>query len=206
MSPLPFHPATSEDGQSQPPRLRVIGLDLSLTSSGMSDGQTHAVTQTSADDPLEYRLDRIVGRVTRFARGTDRWDQEASLAVIEGGAFSRGTQSAAAEHLAGLRLMVRHAMWAREIPFAVVTPTCLKMYTTGNGKAPKTLMVQGVRDRHGIDFTGVMVKDGRYDLADALALAAMGYARIGQPLNTQGPPAPRQSMLAVKWPEHMPNL
>lgn len=181
--------------------MRVIGLDLSLTSTGMSDGKTHWVTQTPSDMPLEERMDRIVERVRQFVWGAGDWWEGASLAVIESGAFSRGTQSSAAENLAGLRLMVRHKMWKMDVPFAMVTPTCLKTYTTGYGQATKALMVKAVADRHGVDLSGVKVKDGRYDMADALALAAMGYAELGAgPLPVYGPPAPRASLLAVNWP------
>ena len=180
--------------------MRVVGLDLSLTSTGMSDGQFHRVTQTSPDDPLEYRMDRITRRAREFANG-DGVGSRAGLAVIEAGAFSRGSQSAAAEYLSALRFMVRRELWLMGIPFAMVTPTSLKLYTTGYGKATKLQMVEAVKARYGLDLTGVMVKDGRYDIADAMVLAAMGHAWIGQPLPTEGPPPPRQPLLAVKWPE-----
>lgn len=179
--------------------MRVVGLDVSLTSTGMSDGQSHRVTQTSPDDQLEYRMDRITRRAREFANG-DGVGSRAGLAVIEAGAFSRGAQSAAAEHLSALRFMVRRELWHMGIPFAMVSPTCLKLYTTGYGKATKLQMVEAVKARHGLDLTGVMVKHGRYDMADAMALAAMGYVWIGQPLPTDGPPPPRQPLLAVKWP------
>jgi len=186
---------------------RVVGLDLSLTSSGMSDGRQHLVTQTSPDNRLEARLDRIVGRTRLFVGGTAEWPQEADLAVIEAGAFSRGAQSAAAEHLAGLRLMVRHLMYQLGIPFAMVTPTSLKLYTAGHGKASKAQMVRAVAARHQVDLSHVLVKDGRYDMADAFALAAMGYAWANRPLVTVGPPPPRQSILAVPWPAaHHPDV
>ncbi len=177
--------------------LRVVGLDLSLTSTGMSEGDLHWVAQTSSDDPIEYRLDWIINRVKAI---TEPWTRPpAVLVVVEDGAPSKNAQPGH-EELAALRLMVRHLLWSRDIPFAMVRPTTLKAYTTGSGTATKARMVQAVKDRHGIDLSGVMVKDGKYDMADAAALAAMGYAFIGQPLPTTGPPARMDSMLAVKWP------
>lgn len=175
--------------------LRVVGLDLSLTSTGMSDGHEHRVVQTSPDGSLEARLARIAYKVEHFV-GLGATD----LAVIEGGAFSRGTQSQAAEILSGLRLMIRVNLFELGIPFAMVTPTGLKLYTAGHGKATKAQMVQAIKDRHGIDLSQWKVSQGRYDVADSVGLAAMGYARLGQPLPTQGPPAPRASLNAVKWP------
>lgn len=179
---------------------RVVGMDLSITSAGMSDGREQQVTQTAPDRCLEHRLDRIVTRARRFAMGTADWPKEADLVVIEAGAFSRGAQSAAAEQLSALRLMVRHAMWQLDIPFAMVSPTTLKLYTAGYGKATKQQMVQAVATRHLLDLSGVMVKDGRYDMADAFALAAMGYAWANKPLTTMGPPPPRASLMSVPWP------
>lgn len=200
MSPLPFAPATS-GGASRPWRPRVVGLDLSLTSTGMSDGLTHHAVQTKPEDGCtEERFIQILAEVRRFVHGIRTSQDVANLVVIEGGAFSRGTQSAAAEQLSGLRYLIRYKLHTWGVPFAVVTPTCLKTYTTGYGKATKQMMVAAVFQRHGIDLSGVKVKDGRYDQADALALAAMGYEHLGHPLSTEGPPPPRKSLLAVDWP------
>ena len=179
--------------------LRVVGLDVSLTSTGMSDGTAHRVTQPAVDDPLEQRMIRIVDASLSFVLGHGPV-VTADLVVIEAGAFSRAGQSQGAEVLSALRYMVRCNLFGHGVPFAMVTPTGLKAYTTGRGQATKPQMVQAMKDRHGIDFTGVKVKDGRYDLADGAALAAMGYAHLGQPLPTGGPPAPLASLLAVKWP------
>lgn len=178
---------------------RVVGLDLSLTSAGMSDGRQHRVTQTTSDDCLEYRLHRIVQRARTFVLGTVDWSQEASLVVIEAGAFSRNMQTGH-EELAALRIMVRHMLWQLEVPYTLVPPSTLKLYTAGHGKASKAQMVRALRDRHSLNLSDVMVKYGRYDMADAFALAAMGYAWACRPLPTQGPPAPRASLMAVPWP------
>lgn len=178
---------------------RVVGLDLSLTSTGMSDGKQQWVTQTAPDHCMEARLDRLVGRARTFALGTTEWPQEANLAVIEAGAFSRNMQTSH-EELAALRLMVRHAMWQLGVPFALVPPSTLKLYTAGHGKATKAQMVRAVAARHQLDLSKVLVKDGRYDMADAFALAAMGYAWANRPLVTVGPPPPRASLMAVPWP------
>lgn len=200
----------SEDDTLTPspgPRIfRVVGLDLSITSTGMSDGSHHWVTQTPPDHPIERRIDRIVDRVGQFVHGSllSRGPFPAHLAdlvVIESGAFSRGSQSEGAEWLAALRYAVRVKLWQMNVPFAMVTPTALKSYTTGYGQATKPKMVEAVRDRHGIDLSGVKVKDGRYDLADAVALAAMGYRWLNDPLPTTGPPAPMKPLLSVKWPD-----
>lgn len=189
-----------EGGTMSETKRRVVGLDLSLTSTGMSDVHSSWVTQTSPEDgDVEGRMDRILCDVRSFVGGYA--DREASLVVIEAGAFSRGAQSAGAEQLSALRFMVRHWLWSIAVPFAMVTPTGLKSYVAGNGAASKAAMVAAVRDFYGCDFTDVKVKDGRYDLADAFGLAAMGYAHLGTPLTRVGPPAKQQPMRAVKWPQ-----
>lgn len=185
---------------------RVVGLDLSLTSSGMSDGVYHRAVQTHPGGQLEERMGAVVTRSMMFVRG-DRLDAPyADLVVIEGGAFSRGAQSKGAEVLSALRFMVRYSLWDVRVPFAMVTPTGLKLYTSGTGTATKARMVQAVRERHDIDLSHIKVKDGRYDMADACALAAMGYARLGQPMPTEGPPPPRASLNAVAWPDNIDSI
>lgn len=179
--------------------IRVVGLDLSLTSTGMSDGQAHVTFTTTPDECIEDRLMRIREECLGFVMATD--DRPvARLVVVEDEAWSKAKQTGHAE-LSALRLMVRCALRAYRIPFAMVPPSTLKLYTTGNGRATKQQMAVAVTERHGIDLSAVKVKDGRYDQVDAAALAAMGYAYIGQPLPTQGPPAPMRSMLAVDWPD-----
>ncbi len=177
---------------------RVVGLDLSLTSTGMSDGYEQRVTQTAPDRCMEERLDRIVQRVGDFVTRCPSFPEPA-LAVVEAGAFSRNMQTSH-EELAALRHLVRLMLWKRGIPFALVPPSTLKLYTAGHGKATKAQMVRAVAARHQLDLSGVLVKDGRYDMADAFALAAMGYAWANRPLVTVGPPPPRASLMAVPWP------
>lgn len=184
---------------------RVVGLDLSLTSTGMSDGQSVHAVQTAPEESLEARMDKILCQVLTFVYSPTQWtdghplDQMADLVVIEGAAF--GAKGDAVDQLAGLRMIIRHRLYRIGVRFAMVPPTTLKAYTTGNGRATKAQMVTSLRERHGLDLAPYKITHGKYDMADAYALAAMGYARIGQPLPTTGPPAPLASLLAVKWPE-----
>lgn len=183
---------------------RVVGLDLSLTSTGVSDGHTTFVVPTAPGLMTEARLNHILKTVTRFVLGPLGESDEADLVVIEDGAFSRGAQSSGAEILSALRYMVRTKLWHMDVPFAMVPPTTLKKYTTGDGRASKQDMLHTVHARHAPHsdvLTGVKVSHGLYDMADALALAAMGYARISHPLTTQGTEPYRPSLDAVTWPD-----
>ncbi|QBZ73552.1 RuvC-like resolvase [Streptomyces phage Mischief19] len=165
--------------------LRVVGADVSLTSTGLSDGGRHLAVQTSADEQLEVRLDRIVKGVVGMAIGYLGTERKADLVVMEGSAYSKNKQTGH-EELAALRLMVRHRMHRLRIPVAIVTPTQLKMWATGYGKATKAQMCAATAERYGVDWSQWLVREGRYDMADALALAAMGYRHLGQPLPLVG--------------------
>lgn len=186
-------------------RYRVVGLDLSFRSTGISDGSHTCVARTSDSDPTELRINRL---------SADCWNQiwacgidypgspahpTADLVVVEGAAY--GAKGDAVDQLAGLRWRVRCELHTMGIPFVIVTPSTLKAYATGNGRATKPEMVRAALDRHKVDFSPVKIKDGRYDMADAFALAAMGYAYIGQPLPTFGPPPRMDSLFAPDWPE-----
>lgn len=193
-------------------RLRVVGLDVSLTSTGMSDGQSAHAISTGPREPLEARLDRLLRGVTAFILSPTQWTdamprgRRADLVVLEGSSY--GSRGPGHEELAALRIMVRHRLWRLGVPYAVVPPRTLKRYTTGAGTASKQQIADSLYRRHGLDLQHVKVKDGRYDRADAFALAAMGYHRVGQQVGWVGPgePAPHPSPVeggsldAVAWP------
>lgn len=153
---------------------RVAGLDLSLTCSGFAmidhhGAVTASVVKTTAADRIERRLSRITGVVCAFA-------EEADHVVIEDGVYHR--VGGGHEELAALRLMVRSELWFRGVPFTMVRPSTLKLYTTGSGTASKDEMVSAVDGRHGTLYESVRKAHGRYDMADATALAAMGLHRL----------------------------
>lgn len=186
--------------------LRVVGLDMSLTSTGVSDGQSLHAFQTGPEDPIEHRLDHLAWNVCRFVVAptmSGEWfaeDKAADLVVMEGPAYSRNMQTGH-EELAALRYIVRVQLAKLKVPFAIVSPSALKSYTAGHGRATKQQMLAALGVRHGLDLGHVKVKDGRYDMADGYALAAMGYDRVGQPIPSQGAPAPRKPLLSVNWPQ-----
>jgi Holliday junction resolvasome RuvABC endonuclease subunit len=182
--------------------VRVVGADLSLRSTGISDGRFHIQFPTSAGLPMEERLDAIVREVMSFVRSgvTHVFDHPASLVVIEDGATSR--TGPGHEELAALRYMVRVKLWAEGYPFALVRPNTLKAYTTGNGSASKDDMVAALDLRYGTSLALAPKSYGRYDRADALALAAMGYDHLGYPLLDRHPASgpDRDRLAVVRWP------
>lgn len=187
---------------------RVVGIDLSLTCTGLALPPAHAggrlrtmpikkpSGQTAANGwpelrRLRWMRDRIVDEVRRETR-TTFGDAVPVLAVIEDMAFSRTTGHVMTR--AGLWWMVVDAL--DEIPgvsWAQVKPTTRAKYATGKGNAGKDVVMREVARRFP-DFAG------GEDEADALVLRAMGMDHLGAPLAVM-PQVNRASLDAVEWPE-----
>jgi crossover junction endodeoxyribonuclease RuvC len=169
---------------------RVIGLDLSLASSGVAGnaggGWVARIRTESSTEPAQLaRLRWIRGAVMDYTRHAD-------LVMVEGLAFSSQT----GQHLtrAGLWHLVVEAIDAAGIPWAQVIPGTLKRYATGKGNAGKDQVLAAVVRR----FPAVEVTGN--DQADALVLAAMGADHLGHPLVPM-PAAHRAALQAVAWPD-----
>lgn len=168
---------------------RVIGLDLSLSSTGIASniGWTDRIqVKAQPNDPGQFnRLRRIRDRVLEFV------NQDTALVVVEGLAFGSGT---AGHHtITGLWHLVMEAVDSRCIPWAEVPPATLKKYATGKGNAAKDEVLAAVLRR----WPDIVI--GGNDEADALALAAMGADHLGHPM-TAMPAANRTSLDKVRWP------
>jgi DNA polymerase III epsilon subunit-like protein len=169
---------------------RVIGLDLSLTCTGVAGaGWTdHIRPKKLTGHP---RLAFLVDQAVTFIRGAD-------LVVIEGPSFGGGVKHRH-EDLAGLRVMVRHACWRNGVPYALVPPSCRSLYAAGKGNASKPEVLAAVAERYGIQPDGA----ARFDEADAYTLTAMGLHFLGQPLA----PVPDHNaggLTGCQWPTNFP--
>lgn len=182
-------------------QLRVIGLDLSLTSTGVSDGTRHFAFHTASRTVLEERLSHLQTGIVRFAMGTPYGASRADLAVIEASSF--GSSGPGHDELAGLRVLTRYRLYRLGIPYVLVPPATLKKYTTGRGNATKDQMVAAMDALYGHGMASIVKAHGRYDQTDAFALAAMGYDAMGQPLPlapgvTERPDRPP---VIMDWPD-----
>ncbi|WP_327169514.1 hypothetical protein [Streptomyces subrutilus] len=168
------------------PRPLVVGLDLSLTSTGIAgDGWTANIrTKTRGD-----------ARIRILQIGIADYIKAADLVVMEGPSFGHGAQ-AGHEELAGLRVIVRQYCYRHHIPYAVIPPASLKVYATGNGRASKDGVRAAITDRYGYLTEGA----ARYDEADAYAAMAAGYDWLGHPLRAL-PESHRRALAGCKWPE-----
>jgi len=166
--------------------VRVVGVDLSLTSTGLADslGDVERVTTKAVpkDDvaAVSNRIRWIADEVDVFA-GSWAKDDTADLVAIEGPSFaSTGGQ----QHTrGGLWWVTVDGLLRRSVPILVVPPTVRAKYATGKGNASKDQVLASAIKRYpAIDITG-------NDIADAVLLAAIGARMLGDPMEEREPSA-----------------
>ena len=153
--------------------LRIIGLDPSLSSTGVS---THEGTFTvrfgskrppriaDADDWLRTRIRVIQGEVAKACWAAD-------VVFIEG--FSRGSIQKR-EELGHLGYAIRETLANLSVPYVDIAPTVLKKFATGKGNASKEQVFSAAVKLLGLDPSA---KD---DEADALWLRELGRYMYGE--------------------------
>lgn len=160
----------------------VIGLDLSLTATGIAyaDGSTTTIKTRLADG--DRRLLHIQAAVT------EALDPDTTLAVIE----DLPTHA----HSAGITGMVHGAVRAllldHDVPYVLLTAATLKAYATGRGNVDKTAMALAAFKRGGVEFTD----DNQ---CDAWWLRVAGLDRLGS-APFELPAAQRDRLDKPKWP------
>lgn len=172
---------------SRAPTLTVIGLDISLTSTGIaSRGWTTRIRSAGKNDATLYqRRARILG----VARQVLDYCTHADLVVIEGPSYE--SKYGHPHDRSGLWWLIVHQLGG--VPVVEVAPKCRARYATGKGGDDKAAVMREVARR----FPWF---DGGDDEADALVLAAMGYDAAGQPLCSM-PATHRAALTAVAWPD-----
>ena len=148
----------------------VVGLDLSMTSTGVAwlpDSATRVRTDPGRwPDEVERLMhirSSVIALVTEQGRN--------SLVVVEG--LSYGSHSAGSATRAGLHYLVRASLRQLGMTEIVVPPATLKKFVTGSGAAPKSLMVSTAS----LALGRTVSSD---DVADALGLVAFGCALLRQ--------------------------
>lgn len=177
---------------------RVVGLDLSLTATGVATlyGERH-VTDTirskgKAADGLLARSQRLHAlhiEILEKVMGAD-------VAVIEQPAYG---QTGGSHHdRSGLWWLVVSDLADRDKGvrrFAEVTPQAVKMYATGKGNASKSEVLAAVIKRYP---SADVANDNE---ADAFVLAAIGARLAAQPIEESLPTANLRAMDKVRWAE-----
>lgn len=177
---------------------KVVGLDLSLASTGIASAILGTPTTATAVERIVTRPTghSVAHRCHRLGRITEQiklWTSGAALVVIEGPAL-RMTSGAAHER-AGLWWLVAMRLVANDIPVAVVPPASRAKYATGRGVAGKDQVLAAVVKR----YPHIEVEGN--DEADALILTAMGARHLGRPIERGLPAVNLAAMNGVRWPE-----
>lgn len=171
-----------------PAGLRVIGLDLSLTSTGVAlpDGTTYRIKTRAKDG--DRRLLHI-----RDSIRDDLAEHRPHLAVIED--LPTKMHATALKIIGKLHGIVVGELLDAGVPYAYVPPATLKQYACDKGNADKAQLAAAAYLAAGAEF----VDDKGGDQADAWWLRAAGHDHYGQPLFSL-PQAQRARLTKVNWP------
>ena len=147
--------------------MNTLGLDLSLTSTGVSyGGTTESIRPTTRG---AQRLVDIRERVMAIVEG-----QRIQIAGIENYSYmSRNSQAHSIGELGGV---IRVALFERGIPYIEIPPTCRAKFATGKGNAGKSEVVSAISAMTGIVWSG---GDGD-DRCDAWILEQMLLAKLNR--------------------------
>lgn len=176
-----------------PPTPIYVGLDLSLTSTGVAIIHNGAATvqrviskpvphATSADQA--HRIDMLVAAILGAIP-----DSDVTKVAVEGPSYA--STGSAAHILGGLWWAVRIALSRLGYDVAVVAPGTVKKYAAGRGNAGKDEVLAAVVRR----YPDVLVRGN--DEADALTLAAIAARIDGAPLETSLPDVQAAAVSAV---------
>jgi Holliday junction resolvasome RuvABC endonuclease subunit len=161
---------------------RVVGLDLSITATGVAypAGALDTWKPTGGDLRLVNLADRTADLVVACG--------PIDLAVIE--------DIPTHAHGAGITAMVHGAvrleLLRRHVPYALVPPATLKVYATGRGNATKPDLRMELFKRAGLDEKD----DNR---VDAWWLRALGLDALDNPLLAL-PKEHRRALAKIVWP------
>lgn len=163
----------------------VIGMDLSLTSSGFAVATNGTITSSGIIPGKHVGIERLIWVRNRVCEKIDATKPD--LIVFEDLAFSRN--EAYAKEVAGAAWMIRAELFTDKKPYLLVGASQLKKFTTGHGNSKKEEMLLACFKRWGHDKRS-------NDEVDALALAHMGMAILGDEEPTIEPQ--REVLAAVK--------
>ena len=176
----------------------VVGVDLSLTSTGVAVIDHHGVqlhrieSKGHKDATLNDRRRRLAA-ITADICDIIELAQPDPLAVIEAPSLGQARQAGTHDRSGLWWLTVNRLAIECGVQVVEVPPTCRAKYATGQGNAGKDAVLAGVVRRY-----PTVPVDGN-DCADALVLAAMGARWLGHPIDDL-PQTHLAAMDGVRWP------
>ncbi|MFC8873192.1 hypothetical protein [Streptomyces ardesiacus] len=184
-------PTTRDDRLVAPAGFRVMGLDLSITSTGVCrpDGTTFRIKTRQKDGPRRLTVirDRLIAEVAEC---------RPDLAVIEDLPMNAGRMSLTnLKNMACLHGVVQSVLVDADVPWAYVNTKTLKSFACDNGGADKDAMAAAALLADGVEFAD----DKGGDQVDAWWLRAAGHDWCGVPLFSM-PQAQRDYLSKGIWP------
>lgn len=146
--------------------MNIMGLDLSLTSTGVSVSGVTSIVLTPTRGA--ERLVLIASKIKEILK-----ENKIDLVIIEGYSFaSRNSQAHSIGELGGV---VRAMLWIEKIPYIEVPPTSRAKFATGKGNASKDEVISTISAKTGKVFRG----SGGNDECDAWVLEEMAKTKLG---------------------------
>ena len=199
------------DPGCHPPRVRgrtgevrVVGLDLSLTKTGIADEDGTRTLSPGVGRVGPERLDWFRDRIVKEIHGADTsgprcfdcflptiYGRHPGLVVLEGYSLGTARQQSHAHALGELGGIVRWTLWDLGIPYVDVSPATLKKYATGKGNAGKDAVLIAAVKR--------LAPVGDNNQADAWWLRAIGMDALGVPV-VEMPKVNREALKGLVLP------
>lgn len=157
--------------------LKVTGLDLSLTATGLAVFQAGAVSVHLLNEGGKTGKNALRGHPRLLYLRTEicRLAFGSTHITVEGAAFDRNQGQ---HKMGGLWWLVMHALWMQnpDAVVVVVPPPELKRFAIGRANVGKEEIVAEMVRR----YPDIPIKEG--NTADATAALAMTMWKLGQPL------------------------
>ena len=178
----------------------VVAFDLSLTSTGIADRNgTRRIRPKSTGPARLAEIRDAVLTATHVTHplgsgpkclncGLSRYGAHPDLVVIEGYSYASANQAHQIGEMAGV---VKTALYEAGIRYELVSPSSIKMYSTGNGGAKKTAVTLAASRR--LSYEG-----DSDDEADALWLYALAMHALGAPI-VDVPKSHLRALKALPW-------
>lgn len=148
--------------------VKPLGLDLSLTSTGVSYDDTQYVISPNCQGSE---------RLAFFAETFEELFNELKRPVLVMEGYSFASRNSQAHSIGELGGVVKLIAWRMSVPIVIVPPTSRAKFATGKGNASKSEVVSSISAKTGIVWDG----KGADDKCDAWVLEEIGRTRIGVP-------------------------
>lgn len=145
----------------------VVGIDLSLTSTGVAVADATYLVSTKYNGPL--RLATVRDSILALLQPLPN-----PHAVLEG--YSFASRNSRAHSIGELGGVVKVALMEAGIPVVLVSPKGRAKFATGNGNAAKIDVMRSVTEITGIPWEG----KGANDRCDAWVLQEMGLTQLNR--------------------------